>query len=254
MPLTQIISNDSGCTTQWHVYLNIGSAAWFTKLQFWCPGCPVLKCPIRLLTFGKIELCNLSGCWWNEWNWHNIPLLLVNSGQFIKMCMHKEHLSSCFIAARFHPTPDVWSETSQLRWILIAYQPFYYTLGILACLLRMVMGPKYLSEEVIIHPLLIIWQGEPGSLVILLMEDILHHLRCTAKNPRYEFGINYQPQLVSRVSSINSMDYFHTYFSIPVFFLGTVKSRSSRWQPMTWLASRRGHFGRCEVSGSLDRS
>ena len=26
------------------------------------------------------------------------------------------------------------------------------------------MEPKYLSEEVIVHPLLIIWQGEPGSL------------------------------------------------------------------------------------------
>ena len=57
------------------------------------------------------------------------------------------------------------------------------------------MGPKHLSEEV--HPR------------VLLMEDILHHLRCTVKHPRYRFGINYQPQLVSQVSSINSMDYFH---------------------------------------------
>ena len=38
---------------------------------------------------------------------------------------------------------------------------------------------------------------------VLLMEEILHHLGC--KKTPVDNGINYQPQLFSRISSINSM-------------------------------------------------
>ena len=40
---------------------------------------------------------------------------------------------------------------------------------------------------------------------ILLMEEILHHLTCMKPCKYVNNGINYQPQLVSRISSINSM-------------------------------------------------
>ena len=54
---------------------------------------------------------------------------------------------------------------SQGVWIKVIF-----SLWILAHLLKMVMEPKYLTEEVIIHPLLIIWQGEPGSIGILRLQ------------------------------------------------------------------------------------
>ena len=45
-------------------------------------------------------------------------------------------------------------------------------------------------------------RGTPNCLLILLLAEILHHLGCM--KPQKQWDFNYQPQLVSRNSAINS--------------------------------------------------
>ena len=59
----------------------------------------------------------------------------------------------------------LWPQISPGTWgFCSVWLQGYRTLGIQSPKLRMVMDPKYLAKDVIIHPLLIIWRSVIGSL------------------------------------------------------------------------------------------